>query len=159
MEALVSEPERLQNKLAFTRGYVSAIAAVVEPASHSAPFERIKVLLSELEAICRQVGPNIKARTDRAASSNDEAAVRKLLVRTVMVVDNLRALADFRRQFPFIAPYWPESSQRVLEETLDLFEEAQETLALGVSAEFRSDIEQARSEAGVEGAQADLPAR
>ncbi len=159
MEALVSEPERLHDKLAFARGYVCAIAAGVEPESHSVPFERVKVLLGELEAICRRVAPNIKATTDRAASSKDEAAIRKLLVRTVMVVDHLRPLADFRRQFPFIAPYWPESSQRVLEETLDLFEEAQETLALGVSAAFRSDINQARSEAGVQGAKADLPAR
>jgi len=96
---------------------------------------------------------------ERWQESHREKLPQLLMVLSSAVIGLERVIEMSPRvlnRWPEMKAFWTEGFQRLLAETLEIFEEGQETIALELSSNFHREIDQAREEAGIE---ADVPGK
>jgi hypothetical protein len=154
MQTALSEQERLRDSLTYILGFVSAVKLQEPPQLSVAQLRSFKEKLDHL-------GDLFKAfiAKDREVGGRDTVEVppdelARLLIALSAMIAALRAMMAVRAfivdNVPEFASIWPEETQRIFEEGLDILEDVEETALLGLSAEFRAEIEAARKEAGIE---------
>ncbi len=93
-----------------------------------------------------------------------EENLRSRLLLANLIVGGIQTLVASRKSFleknPETKDFWTDKAQEILEDTIELFEEHAETLALGLNSAFHDEIDSARKESGIDShAKADLPTR
>ena len=144
----ITERENLRETATWMGGYVKAIGDQDSAPSRS-QLRELKERINSLGASCKAAAPNVRRICEHYQEKHPER-LQWLLVGTSKIVTHLRGLAEppqFRTLFP---EFWTDDFQRTLEDTLELFAEEQETLALELSAGFYDEIEDARKEACVD---------
>jgi hypothetical protein len=148
---------RLSATVTFAAGYVSALADQRNRADvpQSEKFEECFGLLMEA---CKKSLEELPKRNTKPADT------RSALNLATLVIEGLKILIDVRPSLleknPETKTFWTEDAQETLEETLELYEDIAETLALGLSSTFHEEIDSARKEAGIgPDAKPSLPAR
>lgn len=137
----------LRDRVSFVRGYLCALQEV-----SPTPRPNVAEKFHELATLCKGTLPIIKERSDSRANK-DEKSVRAFFQVMNNLIDRLRELFDFIEQHKDI--FKIDLQDRIsVEQTIEFFEEARETLALGLSPEFRKQISEARQEAELDELQA-----
>ncbi len=153
LQGIVSEQERLRDAAIFMRGYTSALGDRGGNEISPSQLRRTEQLIKLIVAICAEIKIGYRSLVKRI-QKKDEEPRRNALVKATMAIDGLKAVLNDMpktvRMYPEIGEYWNQDARRTVEDTLELFEEAQETLALGLSSSFKSEIDDARKEAGLE---------
>ncbi len=149
MQNALPDQERLRDSLTFIRGALSIVE--LQPLT-AAVMDRFKEAMDETRELCKAV----KSKWREIAQHHIEAPIDQLPLRLIAISAVVTALsaviqdaASIVRDIPEIQAIWSED-HGLIAETLEMFEKLEETLALGLSAEFRAEIESARSEAGIE---------
>lgn len=138
----------LRDQVSFVRGYLCALEEV-----SPAPRPNVAKKFHELATLCKATLPIIKERSDSRANK-DEKSVRAFFQVMNNLLDRLRELFDFIQQHKNIFQEIDLQDRKSVEQTIEFFEEARETLALGLSPEFRKQISEARQEAELDDLQA-----
>ena len=152
-QSLVSEQERLHDAAIFTRGYMSALGDRDDNHLSSSELRATAKIVERILAICADVRSTFRSVANRSPKGNEESR-RNSLAATTKALDGLKDLIkifhETLQRYPEIGTYWNHDARQAVEETLELFEEAQETLAIGLSSSFQSEIDDARKEAGID---------
>ena len=158
-QSVFPDGARLSATITFISGYASAL--VDQRNRADAPqIEKLEEQFAAVIELCKQAPEHLPISTIGAT----EQAVRTHLAVAVLLVEGLKILRSVRPGFleknPEAKKFWNDDAQEVLEDTLELFDEQAETLALGLSAAFHDEIDSARKEAGIDpDAKASLPTR
>jgi len=152
-QSIVSEQEKLHDAAIFTRGYMSALGDRDDNHLSPSQLRTTAELIERVLAICADVRSTFRSVANRSPKGNEESH-RNSLAAITKALDSLKDLVknfdETLQRYPEIGTCWNQDARQAVEETLELFEEAQETLALGLSSSFRSEIDDARREAGIE---------
>lgn len=157
----VSEADYIAKSLIYAQGYTRALAdseSAFSPSQRREVGELIKLIVKIADAL----GPQIRLIVQRRQEAEDQE-VLAFLKQTSEIVEANKRLAAIRSQVvrkdPSLIEVWSDADQQRIECVCELFEEAEETLALGLSSVFRKDIEAARTEAGITNGESSVPAR
>ena len=150
---------RLGAAINFTSGYASALVDQRNPAD--AP------QLEKFEEHFRELIENCKERPEKPLGQiGDESpeSVRSFSRFVALLIESLNLLISMRSSFlernPEAKTFWTDEAQETLDDTVELFEDVAETLALGLDSAFHEEIDSARKEAGIDSnAKVALPTR
>lgn len=161
MEAVnFSESDNVTRTLDYTGGYIRALTDADRVSNEQ--FQRARYLSQQIVEAAEKIGPQVK-QTVLVLQEADEEKVRVFLKQTSQIAVALRDLALLRNEaiktLPHLREFWTDEAQHKLDQFRDLFEEAEETLALGLSLSLRNEIRAARAEAGIEDDETGLRAR
>jgi hypothetical protein len=149
----------------FVDGYLSALQ--LQKASSGIPELRVhlnplKEKLSVLVNLCSAMPQLHRLYLERAQDGQSDEQVQDCLRETTVaigalkkVIDRYADLMDLARQagdgvLALVQSAWPPSAQETMCAALDSLEDFQETLALGLSPEFRDAVLKAQEEAGID---------
>ncbi len=136
----------------FAGGYVRALIDSDASVSHS-QLTTLKDLLGRVEEGSKLIAQTMRMAIEKAQVRGTDEKLSVLLLRIREMLENLRLFHELRPQIlrgsPGLAEYWTEEQQRAIDRNLEVIEEAEETLALGLNPSFISEIDEARNEAGV----------
>jgi hypothetical protein len=94
---------------------------------------------------------DMQAVLDLPDEQQTDELLSVILVRATWVVESLGAVmkggAELFEKGAFLAHDWPLELVREVVELVENFEDVQESIALGLSEEFKKDLESARAEA------------
>lgn len=147
MELQSSFPDavRLGAAVSFTSGYASALA---DQQNRADPFQ-----LDKFDQSFRRLIDFFKDLPEKLPDDESIDNARSSLEYTTFLIEGLRLLVSVRSSFleknPEMLDFWTDDAQETLEDTLELFEDKAETLALGLNPAFHDEIESARKEAGL----------
>ena len=142
--------EFLGHQVAFVFGYVSALRDTAP--DDIVAKKAVREKFNELAEICRKILPTIKKRT---GAKEDRESIEREYQTVANVVDSFADVLKYVEDTKFsLDGIISKADWEIFVQTYELFEEAQETLALGLSPEFRKHISEARREAGLD----ELPA-
>lgn len=137
----------LGDRVTFLRGYLSAVNEV----DLAPPDEIVAKKFHELAQACTKACPRIKERNNEyAAKGPDDPSLKAYFVFVDGLIGNFRLLFNFVEQHTTITDAIGEKDWLAVWQIIEVLEEARETLALGLSPEFRRQTAEARQEAGLD---------
>ena len=152
-QSIVSEQEKLHDAAIFMRGYMTALGDRDDNHLSPSQLRTTAELVEGILAICADIRSHFRSVANRSPKGSEESR-RNSLAAITKALDSLKDLIKIFHEtiqaYPEIGTYWNQDARQAVEETLELFEEAQETLAIGLSSSFQSEIDDARKEAGIE---------
>ena len=159
LQSAFPDGARLSATVNFTSGYASALADQRNRAD-APQLEKFEEQFGELIETCKRASEAVP----RVHAGPLESSVRPRLDLALALIEALNLMISVRPIFleknPEANKFWTEDAQEILADTVELFEDQAETLALGLSSAFHDEIDSARKEAGTESdAKASLPAR
>jgi len=156
----VSESNKATRAFIFAQGYMRALADAESRLSEAQRREWSE-LIKQAVLLARKFGPQVRSVVIKSREA-DEQAVRAFLARTVDVADAVRDMGAIRqkllRRHPEAIDFWSDEAQAEIDHLSEIFDEAVETIALGLSADFHRAIEAARAEVGLTNGKRSEPA-
>jgi hypothetical protein len=147
----VSESNKATRAFIFAHGYMRALADA-ESSLSDAQRREWSEFIKQAVSLARKVGPQVRSLVIKSQEA-DENEVRAFLARTVNIANAVRDMAATRqellRRHPEAIDFWSDAAQAEIDHLSETFDEAVETIALGLSADFHRAIEAARAEAGL----------
>jgi hypothetical protein len=153
METLmeVSETNEATRAFIFAQGYMRALADA-ESTLSEVQRRQWSEIVKQAVATAQKVAPEVRSIVSKAQEAG-EKEVRAFLARTVDVAVATRSIGEIRqellRRHPDAIDFWSDEAQAQIDHLRDTFEEAVETIALGLNADFQKAIAAARAEAGL----------
>jgi hypothetical protein len=153
METLmeVSESNKATQVFIFAQGYLRALADAESTLSEVQRRQWSNILKQAVD-IAKRLAPQVRSVVIKAQESS-EREVRAFLARTIDAADSAKQIGAIReellRRHPEAIGFWTDDAQAHIDRLRELFDEAVETIALGLNTDFRRDIEAARAEAGI----------
>ena len=161
--AVFRQESIINSAFLFAGGYVRALSESNTGLS-DAQLATLRQLLERVVDNSGQIAKDIRTVVERAQERNTDEQLRALVLKIRQGAENLRLFGELRpvilRSSPELADYWTEDRQREIDQNLEMIEEAEETLVLGLNTSFINEIDEARNEAGLKiDGEALLPAR
>jgi hypothetical protein len=161
-QSVFSEVTRLSAAVTFASGYASALADQRNRAD-TPQSEKFEEHFRGLIGHCQEAREYLPKLPELLIDKPVESIPLILSLITLMVEAMgvfISARSSSLEKNPEAKNFWTEEAQEILEETFDLLEDIQETLALGLSYAFHDEIDSARREADIDSnAEATLPTR
>jgi hypothetical protein len=133
------------------RALIQAIPSTPGPAKALPLPLNLGPLLRIVRDLGRAILPEMRAVLDLPDEQQTDELLYETLARLTWIVDVVgqvvRSGDQFSRKGRLSAKEWPPSVVREMSELVADFEELQESIALGLSAEFRKELETARAQA------------